>query len=311
MKFLKVLQRRSHFAGESSVSVPPAGTIQYRIGKHTIALPASHRLPVYQAEHRLYDRFLPFLCATITNSSRWIIDIGANVGDTAYALAQACSNKIACIEAEPSFFNLLRKNLDALPYDKDRFQAHQCLIGTGRFNGVLVKSGSTARVQFSLDNSVKPQFVTLNQFVLNAHLENAEIELIKVDTDGFDSDVLLSGLGVIKRCRPLLFWENQIDNSDQHRSFLALYEELEKLGYRTLWIFDNFGAPVLSDAGFNALRNINDYLAILNRKFSARTFYYVDVLASSEASVECARKAYRDYKDFISRLEARTCSAAV
>lgn len=277
------------------------------IGKHPIVLPASHMLPVYQAKYELYDRFLAFLCATITNSNGLIIDIGANVGDTAYAMAQACNNKIVCIEAEPSFFSLLCKNLDSLPYDKNRFQAYNTLVGTGHYNGVLVKSDSTASVH-TVDGCVKSHYVTLDQFILDT-LNDARITLIKVDTDGFDGDVLISGLNLINRQRPLLFWENQFDTPDQRQSFLNLYDSLEKLGYKTLWIFDNFGAPLLSDAGFDALRSINNYLTVLNDKHSARTFYYVDVLASTDENIDQARKAFLSYQDFISQLGARAgCS---
>lgn len=291
--------------------MPPSATIQYLIGKHSITLPASHMLPIYQAEHKLYDRILPFLCRTLTDPKALIIDIGANVGDTAYAMAQVCNNKIICIEPEPSFFSLLCKNLDALPYDKSRFEAYQCLIGTGHFNGILIKSDSSASVQNVGRDSQKLPFITLNQFCLKARIETNEIQLIKVDTDGFDGDVLLSGLEVIERWHPLLFWENQIDNSAQHQSFLTLYKELEKLGYCTLWIFDNFGAPIMAGAGFNALKNISDYLEILNGKYSARTFHYVDVLACSQANDERADKAYRAYLDFISNLETHPSDTAV
>ncbi len=190
----------------------PSATIQYMIGKYPIALPTSHRLPIYQAEHMLYDRFLPFLCETLADPDGLIIDIGANVGDTAYAMAQVCKNKIVCIEAEPSFFNLLCENLDRLPNAKSRFQAYEALLGTGQYKGVLVKSDSTASLQVSPEDAYAPQAVPLDRFITDTRLSDSRIELIKVDTDGLDADILISGLNIIGRQRPLLFWENQFNN---------------------------------------------------------------------------------------------------
>jgi hypothetical protein len=59
--------------------------LPHKIGATTIELPFSHRLPLYQSWFPTYDRALPRLAERI--SARYpespIIDVGANVGDTA------------------------------------------------------------------------------------------------------------------------------------------------------------------------------------------------------------------------------------
>ena len=65
-----------------------------KIGDYYILLPPEHKLPEYQAKGRLYDRFLPTLCLALPQDGETIIDLGANVGDTAIAIVQRCDNPI-------------------------------------------------------------------------------------------------------------------------------------------------------------------------------------------------------------------------
>jgi hypothetical protein len=66
----------------------------FKIGDYYILLPPEHKLPEYQAKGRLYDRFLPTLCLALPQDGETIIDLGANVGDTAIAIVQRCDNPI-------------------------------------------------------------------------------------------------------------------------------------------------------------------------------------------------------------------------
>lgn len=247
---------------------PAVSFKRYRIGAHEIKLPAAHRLPEYQAIFPKYDRFLPLLAKHLP--SGLIVDIGANVGDTAVALAQVCPNPILSIEGNHIYFALCQENI--APF-ADRLTCICQIVGTQA--GVLVADGTTASLKSEAGDAT----------ALDALLSDGPIALIKTDTDGSDADVLLSGLTAIKRDKPLLYWENENPGA-RHEE---LYGALQGLGYSHLWIFDNFGNMLLADCGYDALRQINRYIA--NQSGVVPTIYYTDVLASSEASYMAANAA--------------------
>ena len=59
--------------------------IQYTIGNISISLPHNHPLPSYQKAFLLYNKAVGIIAQIIEkeNSNAIIIDIGANIGDTA------------------------------------------------------------------------------------------------------------------------------------------------------------------------------------------------------------------------------------
>ena len=119
-------------------------TKEYLIGRYKIKLSRDHRLPLYQAKHPLYDRFLPVLCENLNSRTGLIVDVGANVGDTTAAMFQMCPNPMLCIEGDKEFFHLLLENIERLGADTNRIKVANVLVGTGTFTGGLVSSGTTA-----------------------------------------------------------------------------------------------------------------------------------------------------------------------
>lgn len=85
--------------------------ITYNIKEIPITLPYDHVLPHYQNRFRLYDKFIGVLAKYLPNNQDFIVDIGANVGDTTALLLQYCLNPIICIEADEEFFGIMEHNL--------------------------------------------------------------------------------------------------------------------------------------------------------------------------------------------------------
>jgi FkbM family methyltransferase len=262
----------------------------YMIGDDVLDLPAEHTLPIYQGKHKLFDRFLPVL-ASFVKKGDIIIDIGANVGDTAIMMCQNSDSQIICVEPSDKFFPYLERNISKLGSEREKqFLLKKALIGSDKFAGHLQHYGGTAKVVVD-DQSNKDPKVELDVLI-----GDEQIGLIKVDTDGFDFDVLNSGLKVLERSRPMLFWENQIENADQEKGYKALYKNLADLGYSWLYIFDNFGNLILELADFKALENINNYTTSMNEYGCTRTFYFTDVLAVADNYKDAAAEAVEKYK---------------
>ncbi|CDN57297.1 Methyltransferase FkbM family (plasmid) [Neorhizobium galegae bv. officinalis bv. officinalis str. HAMBI 1141] len=265
-------------------------TKTHSIGSVEITLNEGHQLPKYEAKHPLYDRFLPVLASVLPDDGSWIVDVGANVGDTAVALYQNCKNPILSIEGDAEFYSLLQRNVQQLG---GRVTPIQALVGTGSVTGDLVRDGTTATRKGDGQGST----VTLDNVLMQYTVE--KVSLLKTDTDGFDADIIKSAPNLLKSCRPLLFWENDFQSKEQRDDLESGYDFLRDLGYSRVWIFDNFGFPILSDIDFSALTQINDYIHSTAAMGKPKTIFYTDVLAATPENEGLARKALAKYRELI------------
>ncbi len=266
---------------------------KYTIGKYRISIPPNHALPTFQKYHKLYDRFLPVLAKHIS-SEKIIIDVGANIGDTIISLIQNCSNPAICIEPSDLFYSYLVNNLAKIDIaDSKRIQMIKKMIGTGNIKGNLEHSkGGTATV-LSVNCWDSKTHTPLDSIID----EKNEVVLLKVDTDGFDFDVICSSPKLLANSEPILFWENEISYEFQIKGFNELYFMLEKIGYKYVYIFDNFGNLLINEIGFNSARYINEYLYSMKMYNCTRTFNYIDIMASTDRYHDNVVAAINEYKN--------------
>lgn len=266
--------------------------VKYSIGEHVITIPNTHALPKYQAHHKLYDRFLPVL-AKYLNPEGIVIDIGANVGDSTIAMLDYCKNNFYCVEPSSDFYPYLELNFNMLPQAlSKRLTCFKTFIGSRNIKGELIHQNGTARVQSNIE-SINIDYLPLDNLI---SADNKFISLIKVDTDGFDYDVLLSGQNVISEDKPILFWENQMFESFQKEGFIRLYEFLIQEGYKHIYVFDNFGNLLLEKTDFENIKSVNSYIESIDNLNLTRTFYYTDILASTNKYSSSLESAIFEYK---------------
>jgi FkbM family methyltransferase len=265
-------------------------TKTYKIGEASILLNAEHNLPKYQAKHPLYDQFLPVLAGILPDDGGWLIDVGANVGDTAAALCQRCRNPVLSIEGDPTFYSLLVEN--GRQFGKQLTTA-QALVGTGRLSGSLVQDGTTATRKEGQEASS----ISLDTILAQHSVD--QVALLKTDTDGFDMDIVMSCAVTLRKSRPLVFWENEFQTREQFELLEEGYEYLAGLGYSHVWIFDNFGFPILEDVGFAELRQLNRYMAGMLAMNTPPSIFYIDVLASTPDKRHLAVHAMNEYRKLI------------
>ena len=84
----------------------------YQIDGFTLDMGEGHMLSITQRENPMYDRFVPYLGKLAGDESeKWIVDIGANVGDTTAALIKHTACKVLCIEPTEKFYRLCKANI--------------------------------------------------------------------------------------------------------------------------------------------------------------------------------------------------------
>jgi FkbM family methyltransferase len=250
----------------------------YDIGKVTIRLSPDHPLPDYQEKHRLYDQFV--LNIGKHNDIGWFVDIGANIGDTAAALAQTQGKRILCIEPTGPFLPFLEINAASISATRNEVVICPHPIGPKDARLELLIGAGTARSKLDAGGL---SCLTLDE-VVEKHCDRDPLLLIKCDIDGLDGMALLTGLQTIRSRQPALFFEFAPSDAQEAGFYSRLFDELAALDYE-IAIFDNYGLPIAIKQSPEFAIPFADYMLAMNAGRSTRTFYYVDVFARPKASV--------------------------
>lgn len=192
-----------------------------------------------------YGEFSPGewrLLAQVIRPGMTVVEAGANIGAHTVAMARACRpGLLYAFEPQRRVFQILCANLVLNDVDNAVARPEACgaaegvavipalnYAAEGNFGGVSLQGAGSA--------GEKVRVVRLDDMGLPA------CGLIKVDVEGFEREVIAGAAETIRRCRPVLYVEN--DRRGQHR---ALIEQIHDLDYRLYW-----HAPSLVEA-----RNFN------------------------------------------------------
>ncbi|MBD2384162.1 FkbM family methyltransferase [Cylindrospermum sp. FACHB-282] len=266
--------------------------IAYNIKEISINLPHDHALPHYQNRFRLYDKFIGVIAKYLPNSQDFIVDIGANVGDTTALLLQYCLNPIICIEADEEFFHTMKQNLSE--YNQRIIFVNSFVSGNDFQNVELVKNSGTARAVERENKIVRSD--SLESILKNSNL--GKCILLKTDTDGFDFEILLSSLSIIKEDSPILYWENEISSLKDIELAKDLLYKLAGMNYSKYIVLDNFGNPLTYEGTPQLLEQINEYL-FNNIHSKNNTFYYTDIVAFPDKYSHLISQIASEYNAFI------------
>ena len=281
--FLKNRLQNAKYAIEKKIKL--RSSQRYQIGPYSIDLPAHHPLAFTCKEHPFYDCFLPILTAELPKGT--IVDVGANVGDTAISMARHTSNTIIAIEGSQKFFDLLCKNVKKNNLQNQILCINQ-LIGSGDFKGELQVHEGTGVLKKSAHTT---KLTSLDSILENIH----DVVLIKTDTDGFDYNILSSAYQTINKSLPLVFWENELREDYDLESYQNLYRDLSEKGYQEFYLFDNFGQLICKTNSLKVVEDFNLYFLNQKKHLKHRTIYYLDILAVSEKNSQYAASAIKNY----------------
>ncbi|MEP7224921.1 MAG: FkbM family methyltransferase [Actinomycetota bacterium] len=253
-----------------------------------LRVPLSHELPHYRRSHERYALNVATLAQLVSESNEYptMVDIGANVGDTAaIARSGAPGLPILCIEGDPAFAALLTYNLAEWPDVKIHAP---CVLaeGSGVIAGHLESRRGTAK--FHAEGRPGVSVSSLDD-VLDRYPGFSSPALIKSDTDGFEARVVAGAARTLERAHPVLFLEYDprllsACGSDG----LELLGRLRKHEYGSVVVYDNFG-DVLCLADIHNVRLFED----LHRYASRRPFFYFDLAVFPLDRPRDAQELYR------------------
>lgn len=172
-----------------------------------------------------------------------VIEVGANLGLHTVPLAKiASSGRVICFEPQRLIFNILCGNL-ALN-NLVNVDAHRRVVGEREeivtiestdyntpwnYGAFSVAAGFSGEARFPGKLTSEPiEVAVLDEFPQTAALER--LDLLKIDTEGFEPAVLRGADRLIARTRPTLFVENNNPaNGDD------LIRHIRGLGYDCYW----------------------------------------------------------------------------
>ena len=223
-------------------------------------LPWSHRLPDYAEAYPEYGQNLVALAAEISSRTDQfrMIDVGANVGDSTRQVLERVSGSVLAVEADPYYEGYLRRNVA----DADVVIAPVLLTSDSSEAGAWtpVRRGGTTHFLPS-DGGADGQTPRVRVSDLRgAYPDFAAVELIKSDTDGFDTTLVPELARVYADSRPVLFFEydTALTTSVSGTSADEVWGKLKDAGYKWVGLWTHLGQTVsielVDDAGEAAER---------------------------------------------------------
>jgi len=177
-----------------------------------------------------------------------VIDIGANIGDTTVpmALCAGATGLTLGFDPNPYVFKILQANA-SLNKDKTNIVPVPCAISEREEefyfisseasfgNGGISSAKESHHGKFIYPQKIKG--VNLKTF-LEANYGNriSKFTFIKIDTEGYDKEILKSIKDLILAHKPIIVAESFGKSSDDDK--MELYDVLDDMGYEIFWFED-------------------------------------------------------------------------
>lgn len=148
----------------------------------------------------------------IPEGNQWVIDVGANYGDTAIWWSKTYGSKVIAFEPLIDVYRELNENIKLNNAD---VVAYNVAVG----NGEEIK-GNTSGNMFSLGGDTKVKTVKLDDYSFD------KVDLLKIDVEGFEFEVLQGAKNMISKYEPKIILETHSKNLRK-----ACHDFLSSKGY--------------------------------------------------------------------------------
>lgn len=251
--------------------------VEKQVGKKILRMKDSHLLPTYLEKYPFYDRALPRISKTIKDidNNLYVIDIGANIGDTVSLITDSVNGNFLCIEGDSDYLPQLKENIKQLKESK--VLVEECYCSDTEENNKTIsisRTNGTSRIVKDSKGNSKVKIKKLDT-VISEYPEFKKTNLLKIDTDGFEISILRGSSKFLNDAKPVLFFEftpaHYINNRQDP---LEIFRILTKFGYTTALLYDNFGKP-FEIINTSDIKRIKELMSLIDEK----NIYYYDILA--------------------------------
>lgn len=245
-------------------SLSTEGTVEFANWKN----PLVAHIEITQSQVNFFSQFI--------SKGSLAIDIGGNVGDTTVPMALAAGKDglVLAFDPNPHVYRILEVNAGL---NKDKTNIVTLPYAVTEQDGEFFYTSSEASFSnggITEERSSKHGAFQLQQKIAGVNLEKLldtqytnwinKLSFIKIDTEGYDKEIIKSISSLLQRCKPVVIAECFGELSASERK--ELYDLLVAKGYE-LFYFGNFEEgtkvePILNAEDMNRWRHFNFYAKV-------------------------------------------------
>lgn len=270
LRDVEIARRAARTLRRAVRSLAPDREVRRVVHGVELRLPWSHRLPDYVGVHPTYGANIVDLAQALAAREPrrlQVLDVGANVGDTALQILARVDARVLCVEGDPYWLDWLERNVAA----ESRVVVEPSLVSVDDDATLTpVRRGGTTR--FEAAESTGSARVRTPAELRASHPDFAGLRLIKCDTDGFDVPLVPALAAAWAESTPVVFFEldHRLTRLAGHDP-ASVWPALSDLGYAEAGVWDNHGRAL-----FRApLKDMPARSALLDRP--SRDWDYWDV----------------------------------
>jgi FkbM family methyltransferase len=216
--------------------LPEEGLIEFAKWKN----PLARTIDIHQSHVNFYKKFV--------KHGDLVIDIGANIGDTTVPIALAANHTglTLAFDPNPHVFEILKENA-ALNQDKSNIVPFRNAISVEEEEFYYISSeASFANGDISKEKGGKHGKFTHREKVKGINLFKFlkekfpkwldKLSLIKIDTEGYDKEILKSISDLIIQYKPSIIAECFGGNTPEEK--MELFEVLDQMNYNIYYFSD-------------------------------------------------------------------------
>jgi FkbM family methyltransferase len=200
----------------------------------------------------------PIAAELVGSEPGLLVDVGANVGASLLQMKLGAPNsRFRCLEPSRRFVKALTRTVRSNGWTDVRVE--RIAAGSQRGRSTLFVNPTTASIVAAAYGGRTPlgpeeiEVRTLDELLV----DEPRLDLLKIDTDGFEYDVLLGARVTLARLRPALFFELDPGllrwGGRDPEQLLAL---LEEMGYRAFEAYAPGGRPLGTAGDIAELRTL-------------------------------------------------------
>jgi FkbM family methyltransferase len=259
-----------------------SGPIETTIHGYKVILNYGYAYPIFSRRFPSYNNplvELVYQAHLVRKSPIKLIDIGAAIGDTILLVYSNCPDMIGgfcCIDGDKEFFDYLKHNLGGFKEGKlilsmlsDNETVEKQLVRTHR--GTASAQGTLEVPACSLDSMI-------------GKLDWQDIDVLKIDVDGFDGKILLGSMQTLQKYRPAVIFEwHPILCKQTNNGWVQHFEALDACGYTKFIWFTKYGDFSHIMTGFD-INSVNELAEICFRNRHEYDWHY-DIVALHQDSL--------------------------
>ena len=247
--------------------------VNYTYKGKNLAIHLSHDFPYILKDYPQYSQNLGWVIKKMHQKypNLKVIDVGANIGDSAVLIKDIADVPILCIEGNPKFLDLLKLNTKSL----NQVAIADCFVGEEMSKVEAISGLGSAHLKESTEGGIE---VKTMQRVIAENDTFRHAKLLKIDTDGFDNKIIRGAKTYLIESKAAVFFEyDPYFLSKQGEQGVDIFDFFVDLGYKKFLIFDNIGDFLITLGSQNKKQFIE-----LHAYFNKDGKQYMDILALHE-----------------------------